>query len=58
MSAQQESVYRNWKDCWTKIDDFLYAILSFYSSEGNNTNTWQTIQKNRQTQNQDPSSMA
>lgn len=21
------------EDCWTKIDDFLYAILSFYSSD-------------------------
>lgn len=49
MSVQQESVYRNWKDCWTEIDDFLYAILSFYSSDDNYTNTQQKIPETKTT---------
>lgn len=27
------------EDCWTKIDDFLYAILSFYSSDDDDDHT-------------------
>lgn len=30
------------EDCWTKIDDFLYAILSFYSSDDDDDHTHET----------------